>query len=739
MSAYNAFNNARLGGRNNFLLPQGSSVGFGPGFSGGVTQINQGAGILCTPNPITGVGTIAATGGTGVINTASNVGAGAGVFKQVVADDLEFRSIVGSGGITSVQNTDDVDLSLTEVAQSIIINSGVNGTGLSPELSAVDGSTTFDISAGTLQIFDYSNPLIPVVAPVSFPETLNIPCTLLGNPAERIIYISINAAGAVLQDIVPPDAEMSLTQVLIGNLSLRDDVGTNDVIAQETVTPITAYGTTDAIRQYVISKKGINISGNEYSGRGDFNLDRTRGIGLRFGAGYSTDKNNPDLPVAPAETPCGFIRHNYTNASGDLVTISTGSIDVTQYNLNGVLTTVNPVTRFQIIKIFFFYSGGLGSTFTYAGTALYSTAQEAIDAINTESWEENDATFDAAPRGFLIIAGNAAATNGGTFVVSGNERAAIGSGSTGGAGTTTLQQAYENGPTIVSTVAEGTLLIQDNATPVGTILQVNDNAAASTLAVNPNNVVVKSLQTGGTGANSLDVIPFGASAGNTGEIRMRELTASGTDYCAIKSPDAIASSYTLTLPIDDGAANEVLTTDGSGILSWTAKGGGGGGATYMHVESTGSVAISGNLETSPLANNSSVTTNTSDLTYTAATGVVNIITDGIYTFNGMCSMLQNLVPPGAAGTTFCLFWRSGVTASSGIGGRGMGFNEQVWDDSAQGNGEKHYNLNWTGFLAAADTMRFGIRHDDTVVQSTLSNQNLASSDPRLTEFWVTKH
>ncbi|MFT7557862.1 MAG: hypothetical protein ACI83D_000536, partial [Planctomycetota bacterium] len=32
------------------------------------------------------------------------------------------------------------------------------------------------------------------------------------------------------------------------------------------------------------------------------------------------------------------------------------------------------------------------------------------------------------------------------------------------------------------------------------------------------------------------------------------------------------ASYTLTLPVDDGAANEVLSTDGSGALSWAASG-----------------------------------------------------------------------------------------------------------------------------------------------------------------------
>jgi len=44
--------------------------------------------------------------------------------------------------------------------------------------------------------------------------------------------------------------------------------------------------------------------------------------------------------------------------------------------------------------------------------------------------------------------------------------------------------------------------------------------------------------------------------------------AAGTNYVGIKAP-ALAADYTLTLPTTDGDANQVLSTDGSGVLSWT--------------------------------------------------------------------------------------------------------------------------------------------------------------------------
>lgn len=39
-------------------------------------------------------------------------------------------------------------------------------------------------------------------------------------------------------------------------------------------------------------------------------------------------------------------------------------------------------------------------------------------------------------------------------------------------------------------------------------------------------------------------------------------------FVSLKAPPSLTGNYTLTFPIDDGAANEMLITDGNGILSW---------------------------------------------------------------------------------------------------------------------------------------------------------------------------
>lgn len=78
-----------------------------------------------------------------------------------------------------------------------------------------------------------------------------------------------------------------------------------------------------------------------------------------------------------------------------------------------------------------------------------------------------------------------------------------------------------------------------------------------------------------TGAASLNVLKSGdtmtgaLTMANQQQVRLGELTVNGTDFVALQAPASLAASYTLTMPVDDGAANQVLTTDGSGNLSWS--------------------------------------------------------------------------------------------------------------------------------------------------------------------------
>ena len=57
-----------------------------------------------------------------------------------------------------------------------------------------------------------------------------------------------------------------------------------------------------------------------------------------------------------------------------------------------------------------------------------------------------------------------------------------------------------------------------------------------------------------------------------GALRLGDTT--GSEYVGIKAPGTVTSTYTLTLPAADGTANQVLTTNGSGTLSFATVSGG---------------------------------------------------------------------------------------------------------------------------------------------------------------------
>lgn len=60
---------------------------------------------------------------------------------------------------------------------------------------------------------------------------------------------------------------------------------------------------------------------------------------------------------------------------------------------------------------------------------------------------------------------------------------------------------------------------------------------------------------------------------NQGQLQLREGTGGGTDQINIQAPSTLAASYTLTLPPDDGSSGQFLTTDGSGVLTWSTSAG----------------------------------------------------------------------------------------------------------------------------------------------------------------------
>ena len=70
------------------------------------------------------------------------------------------------------------------------------------------------------------------------------------------------------------------------------------------------------------------------------------------------------------------------------------------------------------------------------------------------------------------------------------------------------------------------------------------------------------------------VFSIGGSTAQVGEARLLELSGTGVNYVGFKAPDSISANLVWTLPSADGSNGQVLSTNGSGVLSWGAGGGG---------------------------------------------------------------------------------------------------------------------------------------------------------------------
>jgi hypothetical protein len=140
---------------------------------------------------------------------------------------------------------------------------------------------------------------------------------------------------------------------------------------------------------------------------------------------------------------------------------------------------------------------------------------------------------------------------------------------TTGAFTVQFKTVSGTGPTW-STTDKGIKILFSDGTNV---VDVNADLSASTFA---------SISSGAISSGQIDIL---AQA----ELRLQDTT--GGQYVGFKAPGTVSSSYTLTLPTATGTANQILKTDGSGVLSFTDP---FTGIAWQSVQTTGFTASAGN-------------------------------------------------------------------------------------------------------------------------------------------------
>jgi hypothetical protein len=170
------------------------------------------------------------------------------------------------------------------------------------------------------------------------------------------------------------------------------------------------------------------------------------------------------------------------------------------------------------------------------------------------------------------------------------------SGSSGGTVTSvtaSLPLSVTNGsttPALTLSVASG---VSDGYLTSSDFTAFNNKQSAITTSSTVNAGTLTTEQ-----QNGLQIKPYSSTAGATGEVRLTELAAGGTEYVGFKAPDSIAVSRIWTLPALDGSDGQVLKTNGAGILSWVSPGNSGTVTSVNLTAPTNGITVTGGPITS---------------------------------------------------------------------------------------------------------------------------------------------
>lgn len=178
-----------------------------------------------------------------------------------------------------------------------------------------------------------------------------------------------------------------------------------------------------------------------------------------------------------------------------------------------------------------------------------------------------------------------------------------------------------------------------------------------------------------------------ASSGAGAQLQLPEATANGSNYVALKAPNALAADVTFTLPSADGTNGQVLQTNGSGALTFgtvatvSIEGPAAGSTLYTNTAQTFTITNFDSYTTYTLVtSNGTVTRSGSTITYTPATPsasasfTVNGVVVGPFVIVVIPAGQQAYTTPG----TYTWVCPTGVTSVSvvcvggGAGGGGYG-------------------------------------------------------------------
>jgi hypothetical protein len=274
---------------------------------------------------------------------------------------------------------------------------------------------------------------------------------------------------------------------------------------------------------------------------------------------------------------------------------------------------------------------------------------------------------------------------------------------------------------IAAGTTTGSALVSTGDTTGELVLKTNGTTTAVTIDTSQNVTIEGSLTVDGGSANISGTSSAGAN------IKLYEDTDNGTNYVALKAPDTIAADVTWTLPDADGTTGQVLSTNGSGVLSW-ASGGDSSGDVIGPASATDNAVARFDSTTGKLIQNSGVSIDDSN----NVTGIANLSFNSGYGSSAVAYGVRAWVNFNGTGTV--AIRASGNVSSITDGGTGnytINFTTAMPDANYCAVGSSKFVSG-----AAGQNLRFGVSAYGTdftttavnVQTTTAGNQSLADSE-----------
>lgn len=366
----------------------------------------------------------------------------------------------------------------------------------------------FDITPGTYEIVDnFTDPLNPVVTPVTYAgSTANVTTNLATAPAS---YILLDAAGAITQQTTYPTPAERRAKALVGRVTHQNNTTItfantlpdikNGIVSQ-------FYDLCDAMAPFKIGGLALSTNGSNLS----FNI--ASGSAFFRSISWSTTPANPHTANFSAQTLQPFRKMTQT-AIVDVSNVTV--VEPNYYDVAGTRTLNGGANGSATIqRVYLYKSGGVRVAY---GQTVYTNLATALSSIDRDPFVPNPTIEQSAILiGYIVLTKNCSdLTNTNQARVITAARFDAGGSAVAG-GVTTLQQAYLNSvlPQIVLNSSQGAFTIGDAATPIGTLLDVRNNAGTTSFAK--------------VDATGLSATGF-TGTGTTGAVRLHNLTTGQRD------------------------------------------------------------------------------------------------------------------------------------------------------------------------------------------------------------------